>query len=182
MKLDELNTKVQMLEQENEQVAKLLSKFDATIDKLSEFSMSINKLLAVHEERLSTQRAKTDELVVTMEKRREDYTRGFSDLNSKIDQVENELRHEGNDHYNKLLSEFKDLNKCIEKNAKISASNTATTTTQIDNLQSQVEKLEESNSKRDAKIEKMLKFSYISIGVITVVYFLATGTLPISFS
>ena len=106
MKLDELNTKVQMLEQENEQVAKLLSKFDATIDKLSEFSMSINKLLAVHEERLSTQRAKTDELVVTMEKRREDYTRGFSDLNSKIDQVENELRHEGNDHYNKLLYEL----------------------------------------------------------------------------
>lgn len=62
----DINTKVALLEKEVSQFSELISKFDLTIDRLSEVSTSLEKLAIVHETRLTQQEKKTEEIVEKM--------------------------------------------------------------------------------------------------------------------
>lgn len=62
----ELSKKVAVLEKEVSQYSELISKFDLTIDRLSEVSNSLEKLAIVHETRLTQQEKKTEEIVEKM--------------------------------------------------------------------------------------------------------------------
>lgn len=62
----QLSKKVAVLEKEVSQYSELISKFDLTIDRLSEVSNSLEKLAVVHEARLTQQEKKTEEIVEKM--------------------------------------------------------------------------------------------------------------------
>lgn len=62
----ELQTKVAVLEKEVSQYNSLIAKFDLTIDRLSDVSTSLEKLAVVHEQRLTYQEKKTEEIVEKM--------------------------------------------------------------------------------------------------------------------
>lgn len=51
--INDVITKVALLEKDANTTTVLFGKIDATIEKLTEFSNNINKLLAVHEERIN---------------------------------------------------------------------------------------------------------------------------------
>jgi len=53
--MDQLSTKVAILERDMSRVSLIIDKLDATIDKLSDFSSSIKELLAVHDHKLQVQ-------------------------------------------------------------------------------------------------------------------------------
>ena len=50
---DELRTDVELLKRDIQLIAGLAEKFDVAIDKLSDVSVTVDKMLAVHETRLS---------------------------------------------------------------------------------------------------------------------------------
>lgn len=62
----QLSKKVAVLEKEVSQYSELISKFDDTIDKLADVSASLEKLAIVHENRLTHQEKKTEEIVEKM--------------------------------------------------------------------------------------------------------------------
>lgn len=62
----ELQTKVAVLEKEVSQYNSLIAKFDLTIDRLTDVSTSLEKLAVVHEQRLTYQEKKTEEIVEKM--------------------------------------------------------------------------------------------------------------------
>jgi flagellar biosynthesis chaperone FliJ len=62
----ELSMKVALLEKEVSQYNGLIAKFDLTIDKLTDVSTSLEKLAVVHEQRLTYQEKKTEEIVEKM--------------------------------------------------------------------------------------------------------------------
>lgn len=62
----DLSKKVAVLEKEVSQYSELISKFDTTIDRLSDVSNSLEKLVIVHETRLTQQEKKTEEIVEKM--------------------------------------------------------------------------------------------------------------------
>lgn len=62
----QLSKKVAVLEKEVSQYSELISKFDLTIDRLAEVSTSLEKLAIVHENRLTHQEKKTEEIVEKM--------------------------------------------------------------------------------------------------------------------
>lgn len=59
---ENLETKVAVLEKEFGRYNDLIEKFDITIDRLTEVSNSIRNLVVLHEQRLTQQEKKTDDL------------------------------------------------------------------------------------------------------------------------
>jgi len=62
MDLQELSTKVAILERDTSRISLIIDKLDATIDKLSDFSSSIKELLAVHDHKLQAQNEVNQEI------------------------------------------------------------------------------------------------------------------------
>ena len=80
----ELETKVKLLEKEIYDQAKIHDRLDIAIEKLTDVSNSIHRMLAVHEEKIARQE---EALVATedqIEKRRSDLEGKIDDLHSRI--------------------------------------------------------------------------------------------------
>jgi hypothetical protein len=96
----ELSTKVALLEREVSQYNGLIAKFDLTIDKLSDVSASLEKLAVVHEQRLTYQEKKTEEIVEKM-----------NDEIKKIVETLNKLSAKEEEHYEDLSTRMHAIEK-----------------------------------------------------------------------
>ena len=77
----ELETEVQLLKRDIEDIKSIHTRLDVAIDKLTDVSNSIHRMLAVHEEKLARQEEASYELEKQIEKRR-------TELLSKIDELQ----------------------------------------------------------------------------------------------
>ena len=80
----ELETKVKLLEKELEDQRKIHDRLDIAIEKLTDVSNSIHRMLAVHEEKLARQEEASVELEQQIEKRRSEVLTKIDDLHSRI--------------------------------------------------------------------------------------------------
>ena len=80
----ELETKVKLLEKELEDQRKIHDRLDIAIEKLTDVSNSIHRMLAVHEEKLARQEEASIELEQQIEKRRSEVLTKIDDLHSRI--------------------------------------------------------------------------------------------------
>ena len=80
----ELETEVQLLKRDIEDVKSIHSRLDVAIDKLTDVSNSIHRMLAVHEEKLARQEEASIELEQQIEKRRSEVLTKIDDLHSRI--------------------------------------------------------------------------------------------------
>jgi len=82
--MSELETEVQLLKRDIEDVKSIHSRLDVAIDKLTDVSNSIHRMLAVHEEKLARQEEASVELEQQIEKRRSEVLTKIDDLHSRI--------------------------------------------------------------------------------------------------
>ena len=75
-----LETEVQLIKRDLDDQKKIHAKLDVAIDKLTDVSNSIHRMLAVHEEKLAKQEEASYDLEQQIEKRR-------TELNLKIDEL-----------------------------------------------------------------------------------------------
>lgn len=87
----QLSKKVAVLEKEMSQYSELITKFDLTIDRLAEVSTSLEKLAIVHENRLTQQEKKTEEVVEKMNQEIKKLIEMMEDLAKKEDVHYNDL-------------------------------------------------------------------------------------------
>ena len=80
----ELETEVQLLKRDIEDVKSIHGRLDDAIDKLTDVSNSIHRMLAVHEEKLARQEESSVELEQQIEKRRSEVLTKIDDLHSRI--------------------------------------------------------------------------------------------------
>ena len=80
----ELETEVQLLKRDIEDVKSIHGRLDVAIDKLTDVSNSIHRMLAVHEEKLARQEESSVELEQQIEKRRSEVLTKIDDLHSRI--------------------------------------------------------------------------------------------------
>ena len=80
----ELETGVQLLKRDIEDVKSIHGRLDVAIDKLTDVSNSIHRMLAVHEEKLARQEEASVELEQQIEKRRSEVLTKIDDLHSRI--------------------------------------------------------------------------------------------------
>jgi len=83
---DELRTDVELLKRDIQLIAGLAEKFDVAIDKLSDVSVTVDKMLAVHETRLSNneqQREIIHQRITDMKKEITDEIKSMKEENRK---------------------------------------------------------------------------------------------------
>ena len=80
----ELETEVQLIKRDIEDVKSIHGRLDVAIDKLTDVSNSIHRMLAVHEEKLARQEEASYELEKQIENRRSELLNKIDDLHSRI--------------------------------------------------------------------------------------------------
>ena len=87
----ELQTEVAVIKRDINQFGVLFTKLDVTIEKISDVSNNISRLLAVHEERLDVLHSMDKELDQKIVKHRDDITEDIKELHSRITNNNQEL-------------------------------------------------------------------------------------------
>ena len=80
----ELETEVELIKRDIEDVKSIHSRLDVAIDKLTDVSNCINRMLAVHEEKLARQEEASYDLEKQIESRRSELLDKIDDLHSRI--------------------------------------------------------------------------------------------------
>ena len=82
--MSELETEVQLIKRDIEDVKSIHGRLDVAIDKLTDVSNCINRMLAVHEEKLARQEEASYDLEKQIESRRSELLDKIDDLHSRI--------------------------------------------------------------------------------------------------
>ena len=80
----ELETEVQLIKRDIEDVKSIHGRLDVAIDKLTDVSNSIHRMLAVHEEKLARQEESSIELEKQIESRRSELLSKIDNLHSRV--------------------------------------------------------------------------------------------------
>ena len=80
----ELETEVMLLKKELHDQAKIHDRLDIAIEKLTDVSNSIHRMLAVHEEKIVRQEEATSAVELQIEQRRNDLEKKIDELHSRI--------------------------------------------------------------------------------------------------
>jgi len=118
----ELETEVRLLKKELQDQAKIHDRLDVAIEKLTDVSNSINRMLAVHEEKLGRQEEAIFDAEQKLEIRRTELTTKIDELHSRITTNTKEImtaaatQHaEQNKEIQKIRDEIKDRVGVLEK-------------------------------------------------------------------
>lgn len=87
MEIQEISTKVAILERDMSRITLIIDKLDATIDKLSDFSSSIKELLAVHDHKLQVQIDVNNEIYSLIRDLKEENHREHSETKEQIQRL-----------------------------------------------------------------------------------------------
>lgn len=93
------------LQRRTERMDVMLDKLDTSIEKLTEVSQNVSKLLAVHEEKLDQQQKINNHFSVLMEQRRNETDKKLEDIWDELKDIRNEQRSQHNS-INEKLSSF----------------------------------------------------------------------------
>jgi allophanate hydrolase subunit 1 len=148
--MDTLETKVAVLEREITQIQSVFSRLDVAIEKIGDVSNCINKMLAVHDEKLDHQDKINEDIYRSIEVHRRESTDNNKELHSRITTVTRELEVKIADTEKKVLDAVADLKKTVQKE-------------------------EEQNEKRIRSLESS---KYIMIGIGTALGFIFSKALP----
>ena len=118
----ELETQVQLLKKELHDQSKIHDRIDVAIEKLTDISNSIHRMLAVHEEKITRQEEAIFEAEQKLEIRRTELTTKIDELHSRITTNTKEImtaaatQHaEQNKEIQKIRDEIKDRVGVLEK-------------------------------------------------------------------
>jgi len=82
--MPELETEVKLLKKELQDQTKIHDRLDIAIEKLTDVSNSIHRMLSVHEEKIARQEEATEEVFTKLESRRTELTVKIDELHSRI--------------------------------------------------------------------------------------------------
>ena len=112
--LNDVVTNVAMLQRDVAQFNKLVDRIDTTIQKLTEVSSNVSKLLAVQDNRIMSQEKLTSQFERMFEKRKEETDDNVKQINDKIDTVESTLYKEVETNHDKVILKLESLSQEIK--------------------------------------------------------------------
>jgi hypothetical protein len=171
--LQNIRTDVTDLQKKTAMNEVLISRFDTALDKISEVSLNVSKLLAVHEQRLEATESQSKELPKLIESHRQESVKRFEMAHDRINTVEAAARREATEMHKEVLSEIKamrgdmsDLGDELKEQAE----------TVQDELTEEFDKKIEVVTTRVTTLERI---QWIAIGGATVIGFLLSQALGV---
>lgn len=130
-----IESRITIVEHDVKQMGALFDRMDVAIEKITDIANSVNKMLAVHEQRLTSNSEATNELYELVEERRKEGDEANKELHSRITTLNRELTAEMKADHRQVLLAIDALKDTIEKNIR-------ETSTEVDKLESRVLHLE----------------------------------------
>lgn len=130
-----LESRITIVEHDIKQMGHLFDRMDVAIEKITDISNCVNKMLAVHEEKLRTQDETSAELFELIEKRRKESDESSKELHSRITTLNRELTAEMKADHKQVLGAIDNLKVTIEKGIRDSVA-------EVDKLETRVLQLE----------------------------------------
>ena len=152
--MNSLETKVAVLEHDVKQIQSVFTRLDLAIERMTDVSNCINKMLAVHDTKLEGQESINQDLYDSLEQHRKDTTEGNKELHSRITTVQRELSSDIEKTKTELMGAIKELKVSVDKE-------------------------EEKNKKR---IDKLEKSKYILMGAAMLAGIMLTKVAPLVFN
>lgn len=107
--IEKLHEDVSYLRKDMAVIGSLVDRFDATINKLTDISNNVSNLLAVHENKLSTQEVLSKQLAELVETRRVETDEKIQLLHERISSGERDIKEKIDDQYDELMTEIKEM-------------------------------------------------------------------------
>lgn len=97
------------LQKDMAQVGALVERLDVTIEKLTEVSTTVSRLLAVQENRLENQEKISDKLQTTLESHKLETAQNVKEIYERIKDVEEDLLKDLDDNQDKVIKKIDEL-------------------------------------------------------------------------
>lgn len=107
--IKQLESEVHSLQLDMAQVGGLVDRLDVTIEKLTEVSTTVARLLAVQENRLENQEKIADKLQDNLDTHKLETTQTVKEVYETIKKVEKELQNDIDDSENKIIKSIEEL-------------------------------------------------------------------------
>lgn len=104
-----IKTQVELLKRDFGQLSNITAKLDITIDKLSQVSTSLDRMIAVHENRLEYHDQIDKELFTLIEDRRKESKEQYEGLHHRVGKMRDEFDTDLATAIKELTNEFRDL-------------------------------------------------------------------------
>lgn len=136
--------------------------FENNIDKLTDISSNITRLLAVHEQRLEAAEKVNRSLPDVIEQRRQEAQSQVVRVMDRINSVDTELRHEINNNQKQILDEIKSVHDGVTQlRIDMSAANSKLKTDLEDDFETKIQEM-------DKRITDINKWMWTMMGGIAV--------------
>ena len=106
---------VEILKRDIDRFSGLFDRLDTTIEKLTEVSGGINRMLAVHENRLEQQEELTKRFITLMEERRRENSDKYEIVQNRITQTREEMQQEIKDSIKEVVTKIDKLSETVNK-------------------------------------------------------------------
>ncbi len=106
---------VEILKRDIDRFSGLFDRLDTTIEKLTEVSGGINRMLAVHENRLEQQEELTKHFITLMEERRRENSDKYEIVQNRITQTRDEMQQEIKDSIKEVVAKIDKLSETVNK-------------------------------------------------------------------
>ncbi len=107
----DVNTEVELLKKDFAQLAGVAEKLDVAIDKLSSVATSLDRMIAVHENRLEYHDQIDKELFTLIEDRRKEAKEQFQSLHQRVSSMRDDFDDQINTNTQNLVNLLQDHNK-----------------------------------------------------------------------
>lgn len=110
-----VRTEIELIKKDVSSLSMVIEKLDVTIDKLTDVSNGLNRMISVHEQQITRQDQADKELFQLIEMRRKETTENYEALHRKISNQKNELDHDIEKLYVNVVGEIKEMRSDQEK-------------------------------------------------------------------
>ena len=113
--LNEIQTKIALLEKDAETGEKIHRRLEIAIDKLSDCAISLKGMLAQQEQKLTKAEQTDEDIFITLEARRKEWDNDLKELHSRITTNTKELRENQIQSENNMLNELRSMRQQLSE-------------------------------------------------------------------
>jgi len=108
---NDMHARVAVVEKELGLVYGIFQRFESALEKMTDVSMSVQKLLAVHDQRLTERERADQQLLESLDRRSDEQGRNVENVSRKMEEISMELRKQ-------VKEELDDLTETVEESLR----------------------------------------------------------------
>ena len=113
--LNEIQTKIALLEKDSKTAEQIHRRLEIAIDKLSDCAISLKGMLAQQEQKLTKAEQTDEDIFITLEARRKEWDNDLKELHSRITTNTKELREHQIQSENNMLNELRHMRQQLSE-------------------------------------------------------------------